>query len=224
MSKIKVNKEKLKDISDAVKTAELKTSGEISTAFIRESDSYAFYELSFGLVMGFIYFSIMMAFSNQLEQIIKGMFWDYQVGYLTAFIGFSTFLIIALFYLLSNIPSIDRLIIPKKIRERKVYERALRYFAESGTYDTKDKTGILIFISLLEQRVELISDKGINKKIDQNEWDSIVTNIVSGVKSGDWVKNLSESIIHCGDLLEKHFPIQADDKNELRDEIVMLEK
>ena len=65
--------------------------------------------------------------------------------------------------------------------------------------------------------------KGINKKIDQNEWNSIVKNIVSGVKSGDWVKNLSESIIHCGDLLEKHFPIKADDKNELRDEIVMLE-
>lgn len=223
MSKIKVDKEKLSEISNTVKQAESKTSGEIATAFIKESDNYAFYELSFGLIMGFVYFSIIMIFSTQIELIITGMFWEYKVDYLTAFTGYSTFLVIALFYLVSNIPAIDRLIIPKKIRNRKVHQRALRYFSESSVYDTKDNTGILIFISLLEQRVELIADKGINEKIEQNEWDSIVNNIVTGIKNGDWVKRLSESIIKCGDLLEEHFPINADDKNELRDEIVMLE-
>lgn len=223
MSNIKVNQENLKKISEAVKKAESKTSGEIATAFIRESDNYAFFELSFAVIMGFIYFSILMVFSNQLEQMIKGMFWDYNVGYLTAFIGFSTFFIIALFYLLSNIPVIDRLIIPKKQREKKVYERAIRHFMESGVYDTRDRTGILIFISLLEHRVELIADRGINEKIDQIEWDSIVQNIVSGIKRGDWEKHLADSILRCGDLLEKHFPIKSDDKNELRDDIVMLE-
>jgi len=223
MAKLKIDKDKLKQVSDAVKKAESKTSGEIATAFIRESDNYAFYELSFGVIIGFVYFSIAMVYSSQIEQIIKGMFWDYKVGYLTAFIGFSTFLIIALFYLISNIPVIDRLIIPKRVRQKKVYERAIRYFAESGTYDTRDKTGILIFISLLEQRVELIADKGINAKIDQEEWNNIVENIVSGIKNGNWVNNLSGAIIRCGDLLEKHFPIKPDDMNELKDEIVMLE-
>ena len=223
MAKLKIDKDKLKQVSDAVKKAESKTSGEIATAFIRESDNYAFYELAFGLIMGFVYFSIMMIFTNQIEQTMKGMFWDYNIGYLTAFIGFSTFLVIAVFYLISNIPAVDRMIIPVRIRSRKVYERALRYFAESGTYDTRDKTGVLIFISLLEQRVELIADKGINEKIEQKEWDGIVENIVKGLKDGDWVSNLSESIIRCGELLEKHFPIKHDDSNELKDEIVMLE-
>ncbi|NQT64715.1 MAG: TPM domain-containing protein [FCB group bacterium] len=224
MSGFKLRKEDMKKIGSAVKKAESKTSGEIATAMIKESYNYAIYELIFAVVIGFVYFIVMMFFTGSIEQFLQGNFWDYSVNYMIMFYGFSTFIVITLFYFIGNISSIDRLIVPKKILIQKVQERATRYFMESGVYNTKDRTGILIFISILERRVELLADSGINAKIPQEKWQSIVDNIIKGIKQKDIASHLTESINECGDLLVEHFPIQADDKNELTDAIDILEK
>ena len=224
MSKINFSKEDLGKIKQAVNKAESKTSGEIATAFIKESYDYAIYELTFAVICGFIYFFVMMFFAGSIENTIRNMFWEYSNNYLLIFYGFSTFLVISIFYFLANLSFIDRLIIPKKVMQQKVNERAVRYFMESGVYDTKDRTGILIFISLLERRVELLADKGISEKIPKEKWNSMVAHIIKGVKEESLVRNLIESITECGELLSEHFPIEPDDKNELKDDIDILEK
>ena len=224
MPGLKLSKDDMKKISSAVKKAESKTSGEIATALIKESYNYAIYELMFAVVIGFFYFVIMMFFVGNVEQFLQGKFWDYSVNYLIMFYGFSTFIIIALFYFIGNLSCIDRIIVPKKIRNQKVAERATRYFMESGVYNTKDRTGILIFISIMERRVELLADSGINAKIPKDKWQNIVNNIIKGIKQKEIAAHLSESIIECGDLLTQHFPIQSDDTNELANNIDILEK
>lgn len=220
----KLNKDDMKKIGSAVKKAESKTSGEIATAIIKESYDYAIFELMFAVIIGFLYFVIMMFFVGNFEQLLQGIFWDYSVHYLIMFYGFSTFIIITLFYFIGNISSIDRVIVPRNIRNRKVQERATRYFMESGVYNTKDRTGILIFISLMEHRVELLADSGINQKIDDKKWQNIVDNIIKGIKQKEITSHLVESIDECGELLAKHFPIQVDDENELADDIELLER
>ncbi|MDA3813698.1 MAG: TPM domain-containing protein [Candidatus Cloacimonetes bacterium] len=224
MSGFKLSKDDMKKIGSAVKTAESKTSGEIATAMIKESYNYAIYELMFAVIIGFVYFVIMMFFTGSIEQLLQGKFWDYSVNYLVMFYGFSTFIVLTLSYFIGNISSIDRLIVPRKIRQQKVQERAIRYFMESGVYNTKERTGILIFISILERRVELLADSGINENIPKEKWQSIVDNIIKGIKQKDIASHLTESINECGDLLAEHFPIQSDDKNELTDDIDILEK
>lgn len=224
MPGFKLSKDDMKKIGSAVKKAESKTSGEIATAMIKESYDYAIYELMFAMIIGLLYFVIMMFFAGSIEQWLQGKFWDYSVNYLVMFYGFSTFIMITIFYFIGNISSIDRLIVPKKIRNQKVQERATSYFMESGIYNTKDRTGILIFISIMERRVELLADSGINEKISPEKWQNIVDNIIEGIKQKDITARLTESINECGDLLAKHFPIQADDKNELTDDIDILEK
>jgi putative membrane protein len=223
MSKINFTKEEKEKIKASVKEAESKTSGEIATGFIKESDNYAVYELTFAVFIGLVYFIVMLFFANSIEESIKQMFWEYSSLHLLMFYGFSTFLVIAIVYLLTNIPFIDRLIIPKSVMQQKVNQRAERHFLESGVYDTKDRTGVLIFISYLERRVELLADKGISEKIPQEKWDAIVGHIINGIKSNQLVKHLSESIRECGDLLAEQFPIQPGDVNELKDDIHILE-
>jgi len=224
MSGFKLIKDDLKKISSAVRNAEGKTSGEIATAMIKESYDYAIYELIFAVIIGFLYFVIMMFFVGNIEQLLQEKFWDYSVHYLVMFYGFSTFIVITIFYFIGNISSIDRLIVPKKLRNRKVQERATRYFMESGVYNTKDRTGILIFISIMEQRVELLADSGINELISPEKWQNIVDNIIKGIRQKEIADHLVESISECGNLLAEHFPIQTDDKNELTDDIEILEK
>lgn len=224
MSKKILTEKDLNDIEAAARKAEKKTAGEIATAFIKESDDYAIYELFFALICGFFYFNIILLFWGDFNNILSNMLWNYSEVYLLFFYGFSTFLVIGVFYFIANISVIDRLIVPKKVREKKVSERALRHFIEAGVYKTRDRTGILIFISFLEKRVELIADEGINAKIDQDKWDEIVSYIIKGIKKGTLSKNLVSAIADCGDLLAKHFPIKPDDKNELPDAVAVLEK
>ena len=221
---MKLSKEDREKISAAVAEAESKTSGEIGTAIIAESYDYAIYELFFSVVVGFVYFLVLLFFHSSLENWLSSKFWDYNNVYLTAFYGFSTFLVITITYLFSNIPAIDRLICSKKVMQRKVHERALRHFVESGIYNTVHRTGILIFISVLEQRVELLADSGINELIPQEKWNDIVQKIVDGIKAKTATENLVEAIKICGDLLAENFPIQADDENELSNEIEVLER
>ncbi len=224
MSILKFSKEDLEQINKTVQQAESKTSGEIATAFIKESYDYAIYELIFAVICGFLYFVVMMFFVYEVETFIKQMFWVYSNNYLLLFYGFSTFLVISIFYFIANISMIDRLIVFKKVMKQKVKERAVRHFMESGVNNTRDRTGILIFISFLERRIELIADKGINEKIPQEKWNSIVENIIQGIKSGKVIEKLKESILECGKILEKHFPIKPDDTNELSDDVTILEK
>ncbi len=224
MPKLKLTKQDSEKIESAVKEAESKTSGEIATALIKESDNYAIYELSFAVFAGFIYFLVLMAFSDSIEYRIQQMVWDYSSRYLLMFYGFSIFVVIALVYLMVNIPFLDRLVIPKGVMRKKVSQRAVRHFMESGVYDTRDRTGILIFISKLERRVELLADKGISEKIPQEKWDGILAHIIDGIKTDHVADHLAEAIKECGELLATHFPIQPDDVNELNDGIQVLEK
>ena len=224
MPKFKLKKDDLKKISSAVKKAESKTSGEIVTAIIKESYNYAIYELIFAVITGLTYFIIMMFFVGNIENWLHGIFWDYSIHHLVMFYGFSTFIAITILYFIGNISNVDRFIVAKKIMQKKVNERAMRHFMESGVFNTKDRTGILIFISILERRVELLADSGINEKIPQGKWQNIVDNIIQGIKKKNVTAHLIESINDCGELLAQHFPIQPDDVNELSDEIDILEK
>ncbi len=224
MSGIKIDENKLKKISNAVKKAEKKTSGEIVTAFIKRSDDYYFYRFVFSIIMGLIYYEIILFSFDKLESVMKSMLWDYDYIYMINFIVFSMLLIIILVFFFLKQNFILRFIVLKREKVRKVHQRALRHFVEAGVYDTRDKTGILIFISEMERRVELIADRGINEKIEQNKWKEIVDNIIDGIKQGKWEEHLIESIGMCGELLEKHFPIKPDDTNELKNEIDILEK
>lgn len=221
---MKLTKDDTDRISTAVKIAEGKTSGEIATAIIKESSDYAFYELGFSLIMGAVYFLLITIFSGSITESLSSMFWNYDSSYLLIFTGFSLFAVIGITYLLSNIPVIDRLIIPKKVMEKRVYNRALRHFIESGTCYTKDRTGILIFISELEKKVVLLADKGISDKIPQERWDGIVAEIILGIKGNMVVDSVVSAIIECGNILVDKFPIEEDDENELSDEIQVLKE
>ena len=221
---MKLTEEELKNISNAVKNAEKNTSGEIATAIIKESSTYAYFELAFAVIVGGVYFLGLILFSKPIESWLESLFWSYSSNYLLIFTGFSLFGVIGITYLITNIPVIDRLIIPKKIQKSRVQQRAMRHFIESGTCYTKDRTGILIFISEMERRVILIADKGISDIISQDRWNNIVSTVTSGIKSGNISTSIIAAVTECGQILSKEFPIAADDTDELSNDIQILEE
>ena len=225
MKSLNFSDSELKKVRSAVREAEKETSGEIKVAFIRESADYAKYELFFALIAGFISLGLLILFRHKVEGLVQGMFWDYSPVYTAVVFGIFPFLVITVFYLLANLPFIDRIIVPASVRNRKVHERAVRYFTESGIFNTRDRTGILIFLSFLERRVELIADKGISSKIPRERWEGIVSHITLGIRKGKTLEHLVDAVKECGVILAEgdKFPVKPDDENELDDDVSVLE-
>jgi putative membrane protein len=98
-------------------------------------------------------------------------------------------------------------------------------FVAEEVFNTKDRTGILIFLSLLEHQVLVIGDSGINAKVQQAEWDSVVHTIVEGMKAHKPADGLIAAIRQCGELLHREgVAIKPDDKNELSDKLRTSER
>ncbi len=91
---------------------------------------------------------------------------------------------------------------------------------------TREHSGVLIFVSLLEREVRIIADKGICQKVPQEKWNAIASDLAKGFSPSS---ELSESsallatVKKCGDLLKEHFPPLAENPNELKDTVTILE-
>lgn len=225
--KMHVTEEDAEHIRKAVRTAEQNTSGEIALAVTGESHDYAFYELMVSVVFGALVFLVMLFLYQPLISLIDTMLWDIAAWQVIGVYGFVSFAAIAIAYLLTNISAIDRIIIPKKARQTAVYQRALQHFVESGVYATRDRNGILIFISLMEHEICVIADKGVLEKIAQDELDALAQKLADGIRRKETAQSLLSCITICGEMLENHFPIKKDDAaenpNELPDGLIVLD-
>jgi putative membrane protein len=224
MKKDLLNEDEQISISAAVKKAESSTSGEISTALIAESSDYAFYELRGSVAFAVLLYIIQIQFYPAMSSFVESLYWNSSSWVTPMIIGMISFLGGGLFYFFSNFPAIDRIIIPRKVMESRVRSRALRHFTESGVYATAEGTGILIFISLMERRVEILADRGISEKIPEDEWAVIVSELTESLSQSELTTGLITAIESCGLKLKDHFPISEDDINELSDDLVILKE
>lgn len=218
------SEEERQRIADAVAAAEAKGRGEIAVAVAPSSSDYAIYEWPAAVLFGFLWSMLLLTFQNPISSWIEAKWWIDPTRLFVLGVVLSSFLVISLVYALTNLNLFDRLLVPRKLRQQKVHERALRQFMESGVMQTRERTGILIFVSLLERRVVLLADRGINEKIDPTAWQAITDKLTGHLRRHQMVDGLCAAIAECGELLGQHFPQNGEDINELPDQPVLLEK
>jgi len=192
-------------IRQAVHTAESSTTGEIATMVVDESDPYRD-----TVVLGAVMLAGFLA-------LVASVLLDHIT------IWFYIPLVFALYFpcyiLFARMPVLKRPLLSRQRISQTVRERALRAFYEKGLYRTRDATGILIFISLLERKVWILGDRGINSKITPDSWQGLALELSEGLREGSACAALCRVIDTCGVLLAEHFPPKADDANELSDEM-----
>jgi putative membrane protein len=93
----------------------------------------------------------------------------------------------------------------------------VRAFHERGLHRTREGNGILIFISLLEHKVWILGDRGINAVIPPERWSTLASGLATGIREGRLVETLVTTIAEVGDILTEHYPRRTDDSNELPD-------
>ena len=200
-----INEESKKLIEEAVKKAESETSGEIVPVILKQSDFYAAAHFRLALLFG-ILFSIICYYAYDFDDPII-LIWSQIPG-------------MVLGYLLAYIPTLKRVLITKAEMEEEVYQRGLQVYFENKVSMTKDRTGIMIFISLLERKVEVLADCGINEKVEKNYWNDLVKTLSSKIKEGRKVDGIVGAVMDCGRSLKEFFPIKEDDTNEISNELI----
>ena len=86
-------------------------------------------------------------------------------------------------------------------------------------HKTAQRNGVLIYVALLDHKSAILGDAGINAKVPADFWDSIMKNMVAKFKEGKITEGICEAVVTAGEQLKAYFPYQADDVNELPDEI-----
>ena len=101
-------------------------------------------------------------------------------------------------------------------------QRALALFADYGVWDTEDNCGVLIYINLAEHKVDIVADRGIDRKIDSATWQAVCRTMTEGFKEGRFHEATLAAIGQVNDLLRQHFPANGGRANELPDKPLML--
>jgi len=121
-------------------------------------------------------------------------------------------------YLFGGLDAAGRWLIPDDQVEHAVEVRAEAAFVEEEVFDTRDRTGILVFLSLAERRAVILADAGINQSVPEGTWQDLVDGLVAGIRAGDPAGAMRSAVIRCGEVLEEHeVALRPDDIDELPD-------
>jgi putative membrane protein len=124
-------------------------------------------------------------------------------------------------WLLSGHPRLLRLLVSRAEQERTVAAAARRVFAERAVYDTRDRSGVLIFLCRAERRVVILGDHGVHSVVGDAGWLGYRDRIIAGVRQGQALPALTAVLEDLGARLSAHFPPRSDDRNELPDDVVV---
>ena len=198
-----ITKEDIQKIEKSIEQAELRTQGEIIPVLLSRSDAYL--STNYLCALAFNSLAIIVVYFMNLDE---------------EFYLYAMFLGSVLGYILGQFSSIKRILIGREVMDLQVHEKAMQLFLENNLHCTKDRNGILIMVSLLEHRVEIVADRGINNKVKKGSWDIIVNELIRNIKSGQYVKGLDLAIQECTDVLEKYCPAKEDNPNELSNTLI----
>ena len=100
-----------------------------------------------------------------------------------------------------------------------VLDRAAQVFAEIGMINTLQQNGVLFYLSVDDRKFAVLGDKGIDKVVPDNFWESTKELLRSHFSQGLFTEGLVKGIHLAGEQLKHFFPYQSDDTNELPDDI-----
>lgn len=127
-------------------------------------------------------------------------------------------------YLLSAVPAVLRcFLIEDKVSEE-VHQRATQEFFAQNVHETSHRSGVFIFVSLLERRAEILADTGINARAEPDTWQKVLQDMLAHFRGGRLYAGLEHAIKSCGDILCREFPAEGDSvPDELKNHVIFEE-
>lgn len=193
----------LKEIEAAVVKAEKNTSGEIVPVLIRQSGAYHYVSIILFLIL-----------------LTAIQFFHFRPQNTWYFLGEIAVLLVAS-QLLAKLSLVRQILTFSEDIGRQVNARAELEFYNSSIYQTKDQTGVLLFLSFEEKMAVVLADKKISKVHDNKTWGAVVKLMIDAIHEKKLKEGIIKAIEHCGEILAKDFPKKEFDTDELSNKLVI---
>lgn len=193
-------------ISKAIRAAEQKTSGEIVCVLAQTSSDATALPILIAALAALALPWLLVAFTAMTVLRILS---------LQALL----FLVLAVVLCL---PRVRVAMMPRRARRAVAHRVAMEQFRERGIARKKDRSGILIFVSLAEHYARIIADEGIATRVRQSQWQAAVDALVAHMRDGRVADGFVTAIELCGAELATHFPRTAASGEELPDRIYVI--
>ena len=192
-------------LSQLIADVESHTAGEIVTVVLHKCASYAAYRVAFSAILALLL--------TGLTHLAWPRFPTMEL------LGAQVLLGLLLHWMFGWAPLL-RCIVPRRTQRHAVNDRVKQLFIERGVTETRDRSGVLILLSALERRVEILGDRGIHEHLGDDAWQTMVNQLASAVGDGKAADGLAKIIERLGQELSAKFPARPDDSNELSNRIV----
>ena len=202
-----LSEEEKQRIAEAIREAEMMTSGELVTVIAQAADKYLYIPILWASVSALTVPAIILQLPVELP---FSLLYSIQ---LATFLGLAV--------LFSWTPLKMRLI-PRAIKIQRAGRLAREQFFAQNLHLTRQRTGVLLFVSVSERYVEIIADKGINDRVHGNAWDDIVSDFTRRIKANEISEGFLSAIEACGSLLAESYPYSQGDVDELPNRLVEI--
>ncbi|THJ22147.1 MAG: hypothetical protein CAF44_005995 [Nitrospira sp. CG24D] len=119
------------------------------------------------------------------------------------------------------LPPVLRLLTSPTRMRHKVALRAERAFAQHAISQTRERTGVLILLSMLERQIYVLPDRSLAGLVSADRWKQVVQAAIERLRGGDIAEGLSHAIAACGAVLADACPAgPGDNPNELPDQVI----
>ncbi|HEX9179461.1 MAG TPA: TPM domain-containing protein [Burkholderiales bacterium] len=108
------------------------------------------------------------------------------------------------------------------LRDQSPRARAVAAFSNLGVWDTEHNNGVLIYVLLADRDVEIIADRGVMARVGAGELEALCRVMESAFREGRFEGGTVQGIRALGEVLARHFPRQAGERDELSDRPVIL--
>ncbi len=204
-----LSQKELLSIEAVVKECELKTDAEFVPVIFKQSDLYPASHFRLAITMALI-----------LPMALYYAPWTFYdpIWYL-----YSTLLGLIMGYALAYNHKLKRLFSTRFELSEEVRQRASEYFLENGLHGTQKRSAILIFISLMEKRIEILADMNVISALSTAEKKTLFREHIKAfqkdVKTTGLEKSLSTLLRAMTRDLETHLPRKNSSVNELSDSV-----
>ena len=193
-------------ITAAIQAAESNTSGEIVCVLARISADVTALPVFIAAVVALALPWLLMALTALTVE---------------RMLAYQGLLFIVLTFLLC-LPAVRVALMPRRARRAVAHRLATEQFVSRGIARKKDRSGILIFVSLAEHYARIIADDGIAAKVPQADWQDAVDALTAHMRDGRIGDGFVVAIEKCGARLAQHFPRAEASRDELPDRIYLI--
>jgi len=190
------------NVTAAVERVETRTSAELVVAVYPQSGRYRDVDYLVGAIFAFVW--LLFAVFNP---------WFVHPGYVIPFEAAVLFGVGVLTG--ANVPALRLYMTTKRRRDRQVRDAAASMFVADGVGNTRERTGVLIYLSRLERQLEVIADIGIVDTITPEDWSECLFALHNVGTADDPAEALLVGIDRLGDLLAKTLPAGEDNPDEI---------